>query len=151
MAKKGIIALIIAFLVLQFFQIDKLNPALDPAQDFLNLDNNVDVKISRILKDACYDCHSNATKYPWYTNIAPVNFWIKNHIDAGREHLNFSTWSTLSQTDIQHKLEECIEEIEAHKMPLSSYTWLHASAKLDDQKMKDLINYFEERKRDKAY
>ena len=91
--------------------------------------------VTEIFQNACYDCHSNNTNYPAYAKVSPVSFWIQGHIDHGKEHLNFSEWSTYSPGKRAHKLEECIEEIEENHMPLKSYTWMHAKAKLsDDQK-----------------
>src|SRR6218665_2695091 len=84
----GILLLLIVF---QFFRIDKTNPPVDPAQDFIML-SHPPADLAVILKESCYDCHGNTTTYPWYTNIAPVSWWIKHHINDARKHLNFSTW-----------------------------------------------------------
>lgn len=139
--KKLLLALGVVFVVIQFFRIDKTNPAVDPAQDFLST-LKPSAEISGLLKTACYDCHSHETKYPWYTNIAPVSWWIKNHFDEGREELNFSTWQAYTAKKKDHKLKECVELVKEKEMPLTSYTWMHSDARLSDVQRTALADYF---------
>ena len=80
----------------------------------------------------CFDCHSDVTKYPWYNNITPVNYWLADHVEEGKHELNFSKWSSYSTKRKDHKLEETIEMIENHEMPLESYTWVHKEAVLTE-------------------
>ena len=96
-----------------------------------------------MLKNACYDCHSNNTNYPWYDRITPVNFWVQGHVDHGKGELNFSLWSTFSPKKKIHKLEECIEMIEEDEMPLESYTIMHGDAKFSEIQKKELINWLQ--------
>lgn len=142
MKKKYILpALGILLVLIQFIRIDKTNPPIEMDKDFLAMTNppeSVKVKI----KQACYDCHSNATQYPWYANIAPVSWWIKGHIDNGRKHLNFSTWAEYDKDKQDHKVEENIEMLENQWMPLSSYTWLHPEAKMTDKEWEEMIGFF---------
>ena len=120
--------------IMQFFRIDKTNPPVDASKDFIALEQPPQEVVS-LLKAACYDCHSHETAYPWYTNIAPVSWWIKDHIDHGRDELNFSEWGDYSRKRKHHKLEEMAEEVEEGHMPMPSYTWGHAEARLsEDQK-----------------
>ena len=128
--------------VMQFFQIDKTNPESDPSLDFINI-NNPPVEITEMLKTACYDCHSNQTRYPWYSNIAPVNWWLKDHIDHGREELNFSEWGSYNARRSDHKLEEGVEKVEGEEMPLPSYLITHGDAKLTVDQRKQLADYFQ--------
>ena len=79
---------LILLLLIQVFSIDKTNPPADPQDDFMTL-TAPPVEIKTILKNACYDCHSNHTEYPWYTNIEPVSWWVKGHIKNGRRQVNF--------------------------------------------------------------
>jgi hypothetical protein len=129
MKKKIIIGLIAVFVLIQFIRIDKTNPPVELQNDFITL-TNPPVKIARLLKTACYDCHSNETEYPWYFNVAPVSWWTKDHINDGRKHLNYSIWGTYKQERQAHKLEEMYSEVEEGEMPLSSYTIVHGDAKL---------------------
>ncbi len=135
-----LIIALIALVVIQFFQIEKVNPPYDTGNDFLN-SSLASTEIKTIIKDACYDCHSYETQYPWYTYVAPISFWIKGHIKGGRQHLNFSIWNSYDAKKQHHKLEECIEEIKANNMPLKSFTWTHQEAKLTDQQRTLILDW----------
>lgn len=139
--KKNILKIIVALLVIiQFFRIDKTTSPVEPAKDFISVTNPPE-KVAEIIKTSCYDCHSNQTNYPWYTNIAPVSWWIGHHIEEGKEHLNFSKWADYSAKKADHKLEEFYEEVEEGEMPLKSYTNLHSKAKLSDEDKELLISW----------
>lgn len=139
--KYVLIVLLVIFGVMQFFTIDKTNPKVDKAKDLISMTNPPD-DVEKMLRSACYDCHSNETKYPWYSNMAPVSWFLKDHIDEGREHLNFSVWGDYPEKKANHKLHECEEEVEEQEMPLSSYTWTHGDAKLSADQRKTLANWF---------
>lgn len=131
----------VALLIIQFFQIDKTNPPIDAAQDFISV-TNPPAPIVNILQTACYDCHSHTTKYPWYTNIQPLAWWIKGHVDNGSKHLNFSTWTTYTAKKKAHKIEEMIEVVEGKEMPMLSYMVGHNDAWIDADQRKALVDWF---------
>lgn len=133
----GIIGLLI---IMQFFGIDKENPSYDAKNDFINMTNPPE-EIAQIIKTSCYDCHSYHTEYPWYTSIAPLSWWIGDHIEEGREHFNLSEWGTYSEKKALHKLEEFYEEVEEGEMPLSSYTLIHGEASLSDEQVEKLVSW----------
>jgi hypothetical protein len=135
------IFLVFLFLVIQSIRIDKTTEPANPTTDFITL-TSANAEVANTLKIACYDCHSNQPTYPWYTNIAPVSWWIKHHINEGSHHLNFSIWGTYSDKRKNHKLEECIEMIEEGEMPISSYTLMHGEAKLTDAQKLQLVEFF---------
>lgn len=135
------IFLVFLFLVIQSIRIDKTTESVNPTTDFITL-TSANAEVANTLKIACYDCHSNQPTYPWYTNIAPVSWWIKHHINEGSQHLNFSIWGTYSEKRKNHKLEECIEMIEEGEMPMDSYTWMHSEAKLSNTQKQLLIDWF---------
>lgn len=141
--KRKNIGLFIFFLLIfiQLFRIDKTVLPADPEKDFI-LVTSANPEIEHLLKTACYDCHSNQPTFPWYSNIAPVSWWLKHHIDEGRHELNFSEWASYTEKRKQHKLEECIEMIEGGEMPMASYTWMHKEAKLTDAQKLQLVEYF---------
>ena len=143
MLKKILLALLLVLVVLQFFRIDKTNPAVNPKSDFL-LINQANPAITEKIKAACYDCHSHETSYPWYTNVAPLSFWIRGHIKGGRLNLNFTTWSRYTPEDQAHHIKESIDEIKARHMPLKSYTWAHPDAQLSETDITDLVRWFEQ-------
>jgi hypothetical protein len=141
--KKILIALLVVLVVLQFFQIDKTNPVSDINQDFLTI-HNPPSEIASTMKAACYDCHSNKSVYPWYTYVQPVGWFVKNHIEEGKEHLNFSEFGNYTAKKQAHKLEESYELIEKGEMPLSSYTVIHKEAVLTTEQQMNLVTYFKE-------
>ena len=139
--KKVIVVLLVAFIIIQFFPIDKTNPPPTPGMDFLRIKKS-SPKIASLISTSCYDCHSNESKYPWYSDIAPSSWLLKNHINEGRKHLNFSTFATYEPKRQVHKLEECIEMIEKEEMPLDSYYLGHQDAKFTTEQRQELIKYF---------
>lgn len=143
MLKKILLTLLAAFVILQFFQIDKENPTADPSLDFMEMYPPSE-EVATILKTACYDCHSNQTEYPWYSYTQPLGWWIADHIDHGRDELNFSEFGNYNPRRADHKLEEGIEYVEEKEMPLPSYTYAHWDADLTDSERKVLIEWFEE-------
>jgi len=145
MARKIILGLVVLFCLIQFFRIDKTNPPINQAQDIINA-TNAPVEITSILKTSCYDCHSNETKYPWYTNIAPVSWLIAKHRNEGRKHLNFSIWTTYDTEKKIKKLQESDEVIGNGEMPMSVYILQHSDAKLTPESKKTLLNWFKKEK-----
>ncbi|KFF10118.1 heme-binding domain-containing protein [Chryseobacterium soli] len=145
--KKIIVIVLVAFIMIQFFPIDKTNPPATPGMDFLRI-KDTPPEIAKIISTSCYDCHSNETKYPWYSSIAPSSWFLKNHVVEGRKHLNFSTFAVYEPKRQAHKLEECIEMIEKKEMPLESYYIGHQDAKLTDQQRLELVAYFKKVKED---
>ncbi len=100
--------------------------------------------IASMLRSACYDCHSNETVYPWYANIAPVKWWLYDHINEGREDLNFSEWNSFSKSDKAEMLDDISTEVSEGEMPLKSYPLTHPGAKLSDADREALTDWAEE-------
>ncbi len=139
MKKKIFYGLVVIIVGIQFFRINKTNPNSDIKNDFIEI-NHPPKNILTNLKSACYDCHSNESKYPWYSNIAPVSWWLKHHINEGREELNFSNWGKYKRKRKIKKLKEAIDELEESGMPLNEYTWMHKDAKLSqDQRIQFIV------------
>lgn len=139
--KNSAIFFVFLLLLIQSVRFEKTAEPVDPANDFIEL-TSANTEVTHVLKIACYDCHSNQPTYPWYSNIAPVSWWMQNHIDEGSHHLNFSIWGTYSEKRKDHKLEECIEMVEENEMPLGTYTWIHKEAKLSDAQKMQLVEFF---------
>lgn len=136
------LALLIVFLAMQVFSVDKANPPVNENEEFFSVEE-VPQDVAIMIKSACNDCHSHHTRYPWYSNIEPVSWWLRGHIDHGRGNLNFSKWSSYTENERIHKVEECIEVLEERRMPFKSYTWMHPEARLDDASYERLIAYFQ--------
>lgn len=142
--KIGKIVIGVVFLVLVVIQvigIDTAKPEVDPAKDFIAV-QQPSAEIAQLIKTACYDCHSFETKYPWYAELAPASLIVGHHIEEAREHLNFSTWSDYSAKKQKHKLHECEEEVEEGEMPMGMYVALHGEANLTKDQLEKLEHYF---------
>ena len=139
--KKILIIIIVGFILIQFFPIDKTNPTATPKMDFLQIKNTPE-KTANIIRNACYDCHSNESKYPWYSNVQPIAWFLENHIKEGRKELNFSTFATYDKKRQADKLNKAAEMVESDEMPLDSYVIAHPEAKLGAADKKIVIDYF---------
>jgi hypothetical protein len=136
----------IIFLLIQFYQ-----PArnLDYGQVLpihITKLYNVPSNVKTILQNSCYDCHSNNTKYPWYSYIQPVRMFMDSHIKEGKENLNFSEFGNYSERKQGNKLEEIVKQIKADEMPLASYTLIHRNAVLSTKQKKEVIDWIYTRK-----
>jgi hypothetical protein len=136
MIKKILFALLMILIIIQFFKPIK-NQAMAEQPLAIEKVYHVPVKVGAILQSACYDCHSNTTKYPWYTHVQPIAWWMEDHIQEGKRELNFSTFGAYSLKKQDHKLEEIAEQIE-DEMPLKSYKIMHSEARLTDDQKKEL-------------
>ena len=128
--KKILYILIATFVIIQFFRPER-NLGERETENTIFVSNEV----GTILQTSCFDCHSNYTVYPWYTNIQPFGLWMNHHVNEGKEELNFSEFETYSLKRKLHKLEEIKEMVDESEMPLPSYLWIHGEAELSaDQK-----------------
>jgi heme-binding protein len=142
-----VIAIIAVFVGVQFVRPARTNPAFDPAQT-IHAHLQMTPEVSAILDRSCQDCHSNSTRWPWYSNVVPASWFLVDHVNEGRQHLNFSEWGKLDKRRADKRLEEMCEQVSDKEMPLDSYTWIHRSAKLSDEDRKILCSWTEaERKR----
>jgi hypothetical protein len=139
--------LLFVFLLIQFFRIDKSVPQSDPSMDFVVV-KNPPRKITALIETSCYDCHSYKTKYPWYSNIAPVSWILKSHINKGRDHLNLSEYGNYSRERASLILFEMKEMVENGEMPLKSYTFIHRDALLNAEMKNALVKWLTSGKND---
>ena len=136
-----IIILIVILGIIQLISIDTENPEVIPGNDYFTI-SKPPQEIVDILRKSCFDCHSFETKYPWYAKVAPVSWILNNHIQKGREHLNFSNWNKYSSVKQNSLKENCSEEIQKNQMPLKSYTFIHPGSKLTTNTRKSLEDWF---------
>ncbi|MCC7245240.1 MAG: heme-binding domain-containing protein [Saprospiraceae bacterium] len=143
MLKKVFFGFLGLLAVAQFIRPSITNPAVNASLDFQQV-SGAPSDVMQIMKTACYDCHSFETRYPWYSKVAPVSWWVANHINEGREHVNFSEFGKLNAEDRSEVFEESAETLQEGEMPLSSYTWfgMHPEAKLSDSDRNKLIAWF---------
>lgn len=126
--------LVLALVVMQFFQPERTNPVSDPRASFEAVVKPPHEVVSS-MKRACHDCHSNQTVWPWYSNIAPVSWLIASDVNEGRARLNFSDWTQAGADGEKPEIGELCSEVQAGKMPLRFYTALHPQAKLSSREV----------------
>ena len=142
MRKRILLFLLIAILIIQFIR---------PARNISNTVSSNDIAklytvpdtIHNILKVSCYDCHSNNTKYPWYSNVQPVGWWLQWHVNDGKKELNYSEFGGYEPRKQWRRLKQTAELAQQHEMPLDSYLWIHKDAKLSEDQIKILSDWAE--------
>lgn len=124
-----LVILIIAFVIIQFIRPAK-NSGAEIAEKNITAKYQIPANAQQILNASCYDCHSNTTHYPWYSNIQPVAWMLNDHIVEGKKELNFSTFTDYPIWRQYKKFKEIGKEVKDGEMPLTSYTLLHRDALL---------------------
>ena len=129
------ICLAVLLLGLQFVRPAKTNPVIDQTRALHN-QAEMSAEVATVLQRACYDCHSNDTRWPWYSNVAPVSWFVIDHVNHGRRHLNFSNWASYDKQDKAAHLQLIGDTVRVNIMPMSSYTLVHRDAQLSDEDKK---------------
>jgi hypothetical protein len=140
MIKKVLLALIVVLVIIQFIKPDK-NVTAGEQPNAITTKYTVPDTVASLLDVACRDCHSNNTKYPWYSEVQPVAWYLNDHVTDGKKHFNLDEFTSYSLKRQDHKLEEVIESQEEGWMPLESYTFIHSDANLSGSQKKILIDW----------
>ena len=140
MAKKILIGLLVILLFIQVMQPTR-NQSERLSENDISRAYALPEGVHETLVKKCYDCHSNNTTYPWYTNIQPVGWWIDWHIREGKSELNFSTFGDYPKDRADHKLEEVLEVLEEGTMPLKSYLWMHRNAAVTQEESQRIASW----------
>ncbi|MCX8522886.1 heme-binding domain-containing protein [Chryseobacterium formosus] len=148
--KKIVFWCLVGFAIIQFIPIDKVNKPVDKSKNFVDV-KNTPKEVSDLIKNACYDCHSDETVYPKYAYIAPFSWSVKSHVNDGRRHLNFSIWETYNKDLKQSMLKNSVQTIENKVMPMPAYIIYHDEANLTTKDRKVLTKYFGEILNSKTY
>ncbi|QOG13009.1 heme-binding domain-containing protein [Arcobacter sp. FWKO B] len=122
--KITLITLILIFIGMQFIPVDRTNPEFDKSKEIFLPEH-----IKPLIKDACYDCHSYETKWPWYSSIAPMSYSVSKNVAHARQGLNFSIWEDYDDETKHKKMRELFRAVYA-AMPLGDYIRFHAEADL---------------------
>lgn len=148
--KKILLWIVGVFIVMQLVPVDRTNKPVDKKQNFVDVLQSPK-QVQEILKNACYDCHSNEVKYPKYAYVAPISWSIKHHINEGRERVNFSEWTRYNAEQKDHILDDIIESVQNKEMPLKGYIPMHPEANLTDAQRKIFTDYFTELQKSGKY
>jgi len=140
MLKKVLLLLLTVLVIIQFFHPGR-NKAGRSQPNNIAVIHPVPGNVKTILDKACADCHSNNTEYPWYSKIQPVDWWLTDHINEGKDELNFDEFANYDLRRQYHKLEEIGKTVKENEMPLESYTWIHKNAQLNEEEKDILITW----------
>lgn len=116
-------------LAIQLFRPARTNPSVN-ASDTIAAHVNMPSDVQATVRRACFDCHSDETRWPWYSGVAPVSWFVIGHVNDGRRALNFSDWNAHSRRSPAPPLNLLCGEVKNGAMPLSSYLLLHHDARL---------------------
>jgi hypothetical protein len=139
-ARTACVALALLFLGSQIVRPAKTNPAVDQSRT-LQSHAQMSPEVAAVLKRGCGDCHSNETVWPWYSDVAPVSWFVIDHVNHGRRHLNFSDWTRYDRREADDLLGDITKTVRAGGMPLSSYTLLHPEARLTQAERNMIIDW----------
>ena len=134
------------FAAMQLTNPARTNPPVTPGRDLL-ASQPPPAEIAARLRAACYDCHSDETKWPWYSRVAPASWLVVDHVNEGRKHLNFSNWPHDDPQRAAKKWNRISEEVSSGDMPLRSYTWIHAPARFRAEQREFLAKWAEQEAR----
>jgi hypothetical protein len=132
--KKGLVALVIILVGIQFIPVARTNPSVTE-------DVEAPEAVKATLRRSCYNCHSNTTRWPWYSYVAPVSWLVASDVHEARRHVNFSEWNRYTNEDRREKLGHIREEVETGEMPLWYYLIMHPSARLSPDNHTTLLNW----------
>ena len=138
--KRLLLAVLAGLVVAQFIPVARTNPPVESANT-MAANMPVPPDIASILGRSCQDCHSNQTLWPWYSQVAPVSWFLAHHVNQGRGELNISEWGRYTARRVDRKLKEICDQVSSGKMPMATYTILHRGAKLSDQDRKALCEW----------
>ena len=140
LAKKVLIVIVLVLVAIQFVRPDR-NIASQASSSDISGVVRVPDSVKTILENACYDCHSNNTRYPWYANIQPTGWWLAGHIKEAKGDLNFSEFGGYEQRKQISKLDGVAAVVEEDIMPLRSYKLMHKNARLSQDEKNMLIDW----------
>ena len=138
--KRFLVIMLVILVIIQFIRPAK-NTSAGPWANDISSRYPIPDTVNKIFQVACYDCHSNNTRYPWYSNIQPVYFWLANHVKDGKAGLNFSEFATYSLRKQFNRFKGIASEVKDGGMPLPSYLWIHTDAKLSDDQKNMIITW----------
>ncbi|MEN8227462.1 MAG: heme-binding domain-containing protein [Bacteroidota bacterium] len=136
------ILLIGGIILIQFFQPERNLGTVETENALVTVTRAPD-NLAAILKNSCYDCHSNRTVYPWYSYISPLSWFLEKHIQEGKEALNMSEFGTLEKNQKIGVLADICDVIESGSMPLQSYLIIHKSALVQENDKEAICSWSE--------
>jgi len=132
----ALVALVVV-VVIQFVPVERTNPPVEA-------DFDGPPEVAAVLETSCYDCHSNETRWPWYSRVAPASWLVAHDVEEARDRMNFSLWGTYDPRRQEKLAEEIWEEVEGGEMPLRKYLVVHPDARLSEAAKQTLEDWSHE-------
>jgi hypothetical protein len=134
--------IITGLVIIQFFRPERNTGGTQSTDDIQQVLQVPDT-LALVLENSCFDCHSNHTRYPWYSQIAPVSWYLASHIRLGRDQLNLSEFGRLEKSRKIGALSDICEMVEAGSMPLKSYLFIHRDARISEKEAEAICDWSE--------
>jgi heme-binding protein len=142
LVKEAVIAAIVVGGGIQFVRPARTNPPTDASRTLFTT-AAVPAAAADVLRRACRDCHSNDTRWPWYSNVAPVSWWVIDHVNHGRSHFNYSDWARYNRSDASRLMKNSCDFARKGSMPLPPYAWMHSETRLSPPDVEALCGWTE--------
>ena len=140
-AKVGIAAAVV-FAGLQAIPVDRSNPAVDQSRTIFATEA-LPAKVETVLRRSCADCHSNQTRWPWYSYVAPTSWIVAHDVHAARRQMNFSEWAGYSERKREERLNGICEQVVNGDMPEGKYALIHRRARVTEDERAAICQWVE--------
>jgi hypothetical protein len=134
------LVMIVGAVAIQLARPARTNPPTDPSRTMATV-THLPPDVLRVLERGCRDCHSHDTRWPWYSEVAPVSWFVIDHVNHGRRHFDYSDWAQYDEDKIPKLLKDICDLTRKGDMPLSSYLWFHPDARLSDRDVSILCQW----------
>ena len=136
------IAIVVIVVGIQFVRPQRENPPVDQSAT-ISAQSAITPAVAALVKTSCFDCHSNETRWPWYSEVAPVSWLVAGDVRNGRNHLNFSEWGKYTKSKRVLKLGQIYEQVSKNGMPLEKYLYIHTDARLSAADRDSIVSWTE--------
>jgi hypothetical protein len=141
--KLVLLTLIVFLILIQIFQPERTNPPVEPSRTFA-AHADVPRDVHSVLMRGCEDCHSNRTRWPWYSHIAPLSWVITDDVNQGRRHMDFDDWEAVQDPQkADERIPEICKEIKQNGMPPFSYRVAHRDLTLKTEEITSICSWAE--------
>lgn len=138
--KAAAATLIAGGVLIQLVRPARTNPPTDRLRA-LRSGKDAPAATAGVLQRACRDCHSNDTRWPWYSNVAPVSWFVIDHVNHGRRHFNYSEWAKYEPAEAAKLMRNSCELSRKGEMPLPSYMLMHGDTRLSSDDVNALCSW----------
>jgi len=130
------------FIALQAIPVDRSNPPVDSARTIF-ASEAMPAKVEMVLRRSCQDCHSDLTRWPWYSYVAPVSWIVAHDVHAARRQMNFSEWAGYSEKKREERLNGICEQVVNGDMPEGKYALIHRRARVTEDERAAICQWVE--------